>query len=214
MSRLRTSSVAGVLAALILVAQGATPERVAGRYVLEGEHEVGSELVLQRGGQFAYMLSYGAADYTARGKWHVAGETVVLDTRPPTEPPFKLVRSLPLHTPDIRVWVTTKKGTPVPRLEVVLTTEKGDASATTDRDGMAIFPAASAAKSVIIRMPVYNKDSGAIALKELDTDITFVMNPEAIATVPFHGEMLKIEGDTLEMLYWDKTKPMVYRRQK
>jgi hypothetical protein len=34
-----------------------------------------------------------------------------------------------------------------------------------------------------------------------------------LTTVPFRGEVLKINGDTLEMLYWDKTKPMIYKKQ-
>lgn len=187
-----------------------SPDRLAGHYVLEGEHEVGSELVLRRGGQFEYMRS----DYVARGKWHVAGEKVMLDSKLPTTPAFRLVRSLPLRTPDVRVWVATKNGAPASRLNVVLTTESGDVSATTDRDGMAIFPASGTPKSVVIHVPVYNKDSGVVSLNPADTDFTFEINPEALMTVPFHGEALKIVGDTLELLYWDKTKPMVYRRQK
>jgi hypothetical protein len=42
---------------------------------------------------------------------------------------------------------------------------------------------------------------------------TLEIDGDAITTVPFKGEVLKIKGDTLEMLYWDKATPMVYRRQ-
>ena len=40
---------------------------LAGHYVLSGVMEVGSELLLEPGGTFQYMLAYGAADYSANG---------------------------------------------------------------------------------------------------------------------------------------------------
>ena len=199
---------------LSIAAAGATPATVAGHYVLEDAHEMGSELVLKPDGQFEYMLAYGAADFTAVGKWRVVGDTVVLDSRIPSAPAFKLLRSSDLRSPDVRVWVKGANGSPVANLDVVLTTASGEMNARTDRDGMALFPAASQPKSVVIRVDVYNKDSGPVTLNPAHTDFTFEINAEAITTVPFHGEALKIKDDTLEMLYWDKTKPMVYRRQK
>jgi hypothetical protein len=199
---------------LAMLGWGAAPNNIAGHYVLENAHEMGSELLLKPDGQFQYMLAYGAADYTAAGKWRVVGDTVVLDSKLPTTPAFKLLRSSDLRSPDVRVWVKGANGSPVANLDVELTTATGDTSARTDRDGMAIFPAASQPKSVVIRVAVYNKDSGPVALNPAHTDFTFEINGEAITTVPFRGEALKIKDDTLEMLYWDKTKPMVYRRQK
>jgi hypothetical protein len=31
--------------------------------------------------------------------------------------------------------------------------------------------------------------------------------------VPFRGEVLKVKGNALELLYWDKNQPMVYKRE-
>src|SRR5882757_8193831 len=171
-----------------MTAWGAAPDRVAGHYVLENAHEMGSELMLKPGGQFEYMLAYGAADYTATGKWHVAGETVVLDSKIVDAPAFKLVRSTDLRSPDVRVWVKGKNGSPVANLDVVLTSPEGEATARTDRDGMALFPGASAPKSVVIRVAVYSKDLGPVTLNPAHTDFTFEVNGDAITTVPFHGE--------------------------
>ena len=53
---------------IAIMAAGLSPDRIAGHYVLEGVHEVGSELLLKPDGQFEYMLAYGAADYMATGK--------------------------------------------------------------------------------------------------------------------------------------------------
>lgn len=207
-----------VLALLLVLfsfagAKAPAPAAVAGHYVLEGAHEMSSELVLKPDGQFEYTLARGAANYTATGKWHASGETVVLDSKRLDGPAFKLVRSSDLRSPDVRVWVKSKGDQPVANLEVNLTTEDGQSSARTDRDGMALFPGASHPKSVVIRTAVYDKDSGSIALNAAHTDFTFEINTDVAATVPFRNEVLRVKGDTLEMLYWDKTKPMVYRKQ-
>ncbi len=185
----------------------------AGRYVLEGAHEMGSELVLRPGGEFEYTLAYGAADYSATGRWKTAGETVVLDSKLPDGPAFKLVRSTDLRSPDIRVWVKNKSGQPVANIDVALTSPAGESTTRTDRDGMALFPGVSEPKSVVVRVPVYEKDSGPVPLNSSHTDFTFEINPAALTTVPFKGEVLQVKGDTLELLYWDRTKPMLYRRQ-
>jgi len=189
------------------------PPAVAGHYVLENAHEMGSELVLKPDGQFDYMLAYGAADYRATGKWHIAGETVVLNSKIPDGAPFRLLRSSDLRSPDLRVWITGANGKGVANLDVTLTAAEGESKARTDRDGMALFPGMTNPKSVVIHVPVYDKDSGTIAVNSAHTDFYIELNGDAITTVPFRGEALKISGDTLEMLYWDKNKPMVYRKQ-
>jgi len=193
-------------------AKAAAPN-YAGHYVLEDAHEMGSELLLKPNGDFEYMLAYGAADYTAIGKWKAAGDSVVLDSKLPDGPGFKLVRSSDLRSPDVRIWVKSRIGKPVGDLEVVLTGPEGESTGHTDRDGMALFPGTSQPKSVVIKVPVYDKDSGPVQLNASHTDFTFEINPEAITTVPFKGEVLKASAGTLEMFFWDKTKPMVYRRQ-
>ena len=186
---------------------------VAGRYVLENAHEMGSELVLKPGGEFDYTLAHGAADYSATGKWKAAGETVVLDSKLPDGPAFKLVRSTDLRSPDVRVWVKNKAGQPVADIDVALTASAGESTTRTDRDGMALFPGVSEPKSVVIKAPVYEKDSGPVPLNSSHTDFTFEINPAALTAVPFKGEVLQMKGDTLELLYWDKARPMIYRRQ-
>lgn len=199
--------------AIAMMTAAPAPANLAGHYVLEGAHEMGSELTLNADGEFEYMMAYGAADYTAKGKWHAAGETVVLNSKPADGPAFKLLRSADLRSPDVRVWVKGKNGKAVANLDVNLTTVDGQTSARTDRDGMAIFPGASQPKSVVIHVPVYDKDSGAVSLNGSHTDFTFEINADAITTVPFHNEVLAVKGDTLEMTYWDKSRPMVYRKQ-
>lgn len=201
-----------LLLAVVLWAAGA-PDRVAGHYVLENGHEMGSELLLKPDGQFEYMLAYGAADYTAAGRWKVKGETVVLDSKLPEGPPLKVLASNYEKTPDLRIWIKGKNGRGIPNLDITLTSAKGEKNARTDSDGMALFPATGEPKSAVVHIRVYHYDSPALVLNPAHNTFTLEIDGDAITTVPFKGEVLKIKGDTLEMLYWDKTTPMVYRRQ-
>jgi hypothetical protein len=190
-----------------------TVQSVAGHYVLENTREVGSELLLKPDGQFEYMLAYGAADYAATGKWRIANDAVILDAKVPEGPPFRLVSSSQKKSPVIRIWIRGKTGTPVPNLDVVLTTSTGEKTARTDQDGAAVFPAEGKPKSAQIEVRVYQLNAGPYSLNPDHNEFNFEINGEVITTVPFRNEPLKIKGDTLEMLYWDKTTPMVYRKQ-
>jgi hypothetical protein len=205
-----------VLALLLaMMAMGSPNDRFAGHYVLENAHEMGSELVLKPDGQFEYMLAYGAADYTAMGKWHASGETVVLDTKMPAGPPLKVLSSNYEKTPDLRIWINGMNGKPVPNLDVAVTSAKGEATARTDSDGMALFPNTTEPKAVVVHITVYHYDSPPLALNPAHNTITLEINGDVITTVPFKGEVLKVKGDTLEMYYWDREKktPMVFRKQ-
>ncbi|WP_051978239.1 hypothetical protein [Edaphobacter aggregans] len=198
---------------LSLVMWTGAADRFAGHYVLENAREMGSELVLKPGGTFEYMLAYGAADYTATGKWRVAGDKVVLDTKVPEGPPLKVLETTMERTPDVRIWVMGRNGRPVPNLDVRLTASNGEATARTDSDGMAIFPNTTNPRSAVVHIVVYHFDSPPLALNSAHNTFTLEINGDVITTVPFKGEALRVKGDTLEMTYWDKTKPMVYRRQ-
>jgi len=200
---------------LAMMAMGPPNDRFVGHYVLENAHEMGSELVLKPGGQFEYMLAYGAADYTAMGKWHASGETVILDTKMPAGPPLKVLASNYEKTPDLRIWIKGMNEKPVPNLDVALTATKGELTARTDSDGMALFPNTTEPKAVVVHITVYHYDSPPLALNAAHNTFTLELNGDVITTVPFKGEVLKVKGDTLEMYYWDPEKKaaMVFRKQ-
>src|SRR6266851_4048786 len=101
----------------------------------------------------------------------------------------------------------------VPNLDVVLKTMSGEATARTDQDGAAVFPAGGSPKSVMIQVQVYNLKRRAVSPEPAHNDFVFEINVEAVTTVPFRGEVLKVKGDALELLYWDKSQPMVYKKE-
>jgi ankyrin repeat protein len=72
---------------------------VPGAYYLEGEREVGSQIVLRANGTFAYELSYGAVDEAAQGTWTVLDRRVVLRTPAPTARTYTLTTATPAGGP-------------------------------------------------------------------------------------------------------------------
>lgn len=101
MNALRFSLLA--LALLASTAQAADPiedrqrAALAGRYVLEGVADAGSELELRPDGRFEWSLSYGLMVESASGIWNVGADKVVLTTQAPAggKPLFSLDRVLP-----------------------------------------------------------------------------------------------------------------------
>lgn len=71
------------------VAAGPGDTAAAGRYRLQEGPDVVSLLELRPDGHFRYMLSAGALDTHAEGRWTSDGRTIVLNTEPrPTPPTF------------------------------------------------------------------------------------------------------------------------------
>ena len=71
------TALVSLMALAMLTVRG---QDLAGHYILQGVMEVGSQLLLKSDGSFEYVLSYGAADYWAKGTWYREGDTVVLNS--------------------------------------------------------------------------------------------------------------------------------------
>ena len=207
MSRFKTIAVLLAYTSILRAAD------VAGHYQLRGVMEVGSELLLKPNGTFEYMLAYGAADYLAKGTWKVQGENVLLTTSGTTAAPFRLLTSALTNEPGIRVFLKAPNGGAVPNIDVALRTAKGMETARTDSDGVASFQPMAKPDAVLFRIRVYRLEAGPYDVDPAHNDFTFEINAEAITQVNFKSEPLKINGGSLEMRFWDKSKAMLYRKQ-
>jgi hypothetical protein len=119
---------------------GVLAEGQAGHYVLVGVHEMGSELLLKPDGTFEYMLAYGTADYSAKGKWRSDGDAVILNSTVKDNPPFRLIHSATVKAQGVSVWVKAPNGGPVPNAYVVLQTyDNSKPTGRTDDQGAARF---------------------------------------------------------------------------
>jgi hypothetical protein len=63
-----------------------------------------------------------------------------------------------------------------------------------------------------MQVRVYQLEAGPYALDTAHNEFTFEINGEAITTVPFKNERLKVSGRSLEMRYWGDDRAMIYRR--
>lgn len=201
-----------LLTALAVLAASSTAE-VAGRYVLTGEREVASELSLKSDGTFEFGLIYGAADYSAKGKWKLDGGFVSLTTNPAQVQPLRLVRSSTLADAEgVRVWVKAPNGRGIGNIDVWLTTPRGEEKQQTEPEGFAMFPL-SKVRSVRLRVPVYNVETGPFKLNASHNEFNFEINGEAITRVPFDDERVRMVGDELELSFFNNSMPARYRRQ-
>lgn len=201
------------LACVLLVSLSALAADPSGSYALEGVREVGSELQLAPDGTFRYYLSYGAADYGAIGTWKLDGDSVVLNSKLVDAPPLRLVRSGAVKRAELRVVVRSAQGRPVPNISVLVQSASAVATEHTDSDGEAIFPEQKGVKSIAFEIRVYQFQSDPFPVKAGDNDFLFELNGEALTQVAFKGERLKMNGDVLEMRFWDKDKVMRYHKQ-
>jgi hypothetical protein len=196
-----------------VVSLPATAQDVSGHYVLHGVMEVGSELMLKPDGTFEYMLAYGAADYWAKGMWRKEGDAVILRSTGKEGQPFKLLRSEAGKPGRIKIWVLGQNGKGVPNIHVALAAGDQKLEASTDSDGVAVFPDAKNAHAVFFQVRVYQVEAGPFEIDPAKKDFFFEINGETITQVFFKDERLAIDNEGLVMLHWDPDKPMHYVKE-
>lgn len=170
------ASLPGVLVVLLILSTGsslaqnvaspsATPKPKAaspasewvGHYYLKGQMEMGSELLLRADGSFAWMISYGAVDQQAQGRWTLKDQTISLTSAKPSKAPaFRLFEEDELHIRKPAAegsWVAIvgkPQVGPAANMEVTFQARSGKtAKAVTDRRGDATV--AMAADEVWVR---------------------------------------------------------------
>lgn len=159
------------------------------------------------------MLAYGAADYFAKGSWKKQEGAVVLNTKAPDAPPFRLVKSETSPEEFVRIWVKAPNGQAVPNIDVLMKADDEAKKSRTSSDGAALFPPAGKVREVRFSTPVYNLEAGPFPLDPGRNEYYFEINGEAITTVRFRDEKLSIDGRNLVMRYWGAEHPMTYERQ-
>jgi hypothetical protein len=200
------------LALTLILTPLLTAQNFAGEYSASMP-EVASGLLLKSDNTFAYFFTYGAADYTSKGTWRSDKESVYLTTSMPEQKPFRQVRSAKGTTGVYRIHVVAAKGQGVAHMDVTLSTPSGPVKERTGQDGVAEFLINTAAKSVSLHVPVYDVDGGTFELTEGAYEIWYEINGDAITTLRFKDERLKLTNGALELMYFKGDKPLRYRKQ-
>lgn len=198
-----------LMAVAVSTARG---EDLTGHYVSRAM-EIGSELLLKSDGSFEYMLSYGAADYWAKGTWRHENNCVVLNTAGKKEAPFRLLRSEAGTPGKIRVWVIGQNGHGIENIQVTLQVAGQHFDATTNSDGVAEFPNLAKARAISFEVSVYSIKAGPFEVSPSENDFYFEINGHAITQVFFEDEQLVIDGNDLIMRFWNAEHPIRYEKQ-
>jgi hypothetical protein len=183
-----------------LSAVGDAERNVAGHYYLQGEREVGSELLLTPDGRFQYMLAYGALDETSAGQWRVENGSVVLQTDGIAHPPSVTLRRFSGRaTGSIRVFVHDTLGRPVSGIEVDVVGPRSGTSRARTTKGICVlhFARNDAPTEISVGYDVMDF-MVAFPLKAPAADeYHFVFNPGDLGTRRFDGDTLRIEEDAV-----------------
>ena len=203
------------LALLVFLSSfAAHSQDLAGSYVLHGQMEMGSELLLKPDGKFEFMLAYGAADYWAKGTWKRDGNRVILHSAAKKEEPFKLLRSEAGKPGQIRIWVMGQNGKGVENIDVHLTGGDKPLEARTDGDGLAVFPDSAKAKGIAFEVRVYQVETAPYPIDAAHKDYYYEINGDNITQVFFTDEPLSIDGSNLILTHWGSDHPMRYEKEK
>jgi hypothetical protein len=205
----------GVAFLFLITSVAALGQDLAGSYVLRGEMEMGSELLLKPDGKFEFMLAYGAADYWGKGTWKREGNSVIFQSNGKRGEPFRQLRSEAGKAGQIRIWVLGKNGKGADNIDVFLLLI-GDKplEGRTDSDGMAAFPESPKASGVAFAVPVYDVATKPYPIEAAHRDYYFEIDGDSITQVFFDSELLSIDGANLIMTHWGADHPLRYEREK
>jgi hypothetical protein len=174
--------------------------------------EMGSELLLKPDGQFEFFLTYGAADYWAKGKWQSQNGTVILNTNGEPAPPFRILASSRSKSEGLRVVVAAPGGRPVSNVDVVLEGEGDPAEARTDSGGVAHFAPIKGLKSATFRIRVYQFESEPLPLNPAHNEFRFEIDGREITQVRFRNESMAVSGNSLVLRHFGAEQPLRYTK--
>jgi len=188
---------------------------LSGVYSVEGIREMASAFHLKPDQTFEFHLTYGAADYWAKGSWKRDGDAIVLTTPGNAAPPFRLIESKkkPGTGDAIRIRVQGANGRGVPNIRVHAIGADGQpfASAQTDSSGTAHFDPRKPFAACVFEIQVYQFESEPFPLKKGDDDFTFALNGEEIMQVRFANERVRLTETGFELRHFNPDRPMHYR---
>lgn len=193
--------------ALMFVAPAHAQSTRAGDY--DGSQmELATALRLEPDGHFKYMLSYGALDELARGRWSEHDGKVWLTTEPPPTPPrFVLVSDTP--TRDGNLYVTLDKPELMGALPLTVGVQfAGDPRPRfldADEDGRVPLPAGKVPVGAVPDLPVYSIPFVPHPLTPGGHKLVFHFKQNSLGVADFREEPLTIDGDALVMTRYDRT---------
>ncbi|MDR2858548.1 MAG: hypothetical protein LBV50_11985 [Novosphingobium sp.] len=202
---------------LALFAAGAAAQPAAGPpspadECLAGDYdgsamEMAGGLHLESGGRFRYVLSYGAVDETAAGRWERDTRHIYLTSDPVTPARFSLVGEGPAPAGEFRVALDLPRGISRQYFNVMLILADGRTIARQmSEDGLIIplEPGENVA-SIRVLLPVFDLESERFAITAgTASEARLRFEPNDLGTVAFAHQPLAIEGSALVLQRYDR----------
>ncbi|MBC7841662.1 MAG: hypothetical protein H7099_05095 [Gemmatimonadaceae bacterium] len=181
---------------------GSRESAVAGHYYLQGERELGSELMLTADGRFQFMLAYGALDESGEGQFRVTDGSVVLQSDGmPHDASVTLASSSGVATDSIVFIVVDSAGRILPNLTLDFRREGSNRfSAQTTRQGYTLnFVKGMPPSEVGIGVSIVKFRVGFPLSGTVHSTYRFLFDPGDLGRRRFEGERLRIEDGVLIM---------------
>lgn len=195
----------GVAAALLLSAPLSAASPLAGNY--DGSRaEVAAALQLAPDGKFRYMLSYGALDEQAAGRWAEKDGKVLLTTQPaPKAPAFDIVRDTASGDGKLHVALDNPDALGGFSLTVRLIYPGQDKPmfVEADEDGVVTLPPGPPPAAVVPDLPVFDAPIAPYTLKGAGRNLVFHFAPNDLGVADFRDEALAVEGGELVLRRYD-----------
>jgi hypothetical protein len=192
---------------------GGAEQKVAGHYYLQGEREVGSELMLTADGRFQYMFAYGALDESGEGQWRVQDGNVVMQSDGAArKASVTLASSSGTATDSIVFVVEDSAGHILPNLTLDFSRAgKSRFTVQTTREGYTLnFRRGMPPSEIGIGITMLEFRVGFPLTGAVHAKYRFIFDPGDLGTRRFEAERLRIEDGALIMTRNDH--PMRYVR--
>jgi len=196
-----------LLAAALLAVAAPTPApkpanaSPAGLYEIR-QMEMAGGLELKADGRFRYAFSYGALDEQTEGVWSVAGNEVLLTSKPmPKEPSFELVHDLPAPKGELYLALEDpgfQWGSP---LEVIASADlKSGFEISAGENGKVDLTGKPPIIAVAPKMPVYGSTGQIFRLSsDRGHRLLFRFHRNDLGKVAFDKQALTRDGSNLQL---------------
>lgn len=165
-----------------------------------GQMEVAAGLELGADGRFRFMLSYGALDEEAAGRWRVENGQVLLTSDPVTPPRFVLVDRRAGSGGGLRIGLATPEGMSPQYFKVEARRADGSvAERQFGEDGLLELEPGDRPTAVVVTLPIFDLSSDPVAVTGAPGgELRFRFEPHDLGRIAFARTPLRIDhGDLL-----------------
>lgn len=192
------------LITLILAAPALAADCPNGMFMAAAGPDTASALEINKNGSFRYMLSEGAVDESAQGRWTCDAGTLLLTTTPPPKQPQFTLGKLAENAGDgFSVRVVWPDGRGIAGVDFVLELDSGaPIEDYTQASGWSGDLGGRKPRSISVSEPFYGTASPAFPLTSSDRQqIEIILTPNDMGKADFRNVLVTQDGSGL-VLHW------------